>query len=33
MSCASSGPEMSERSTGVHGRPALPAPVVTELVT
>jgi hypothetical protein len=33
MSCTSSRAELSERSTGVHGRPALPAPVVTQLVT
>lgn len=33
MSCASGRADRSERSTAVHGRPALLAPIVTQLVT
>lgn len=33
LSCASICPELHEQSTGVHSRPALSRPVVTQLVT
>lgn len=33
MSCASSNSDLPERSVSGHGRPALLAPVVTQLVT
>lgn len=32
MSCASSRADLPEWSTAVHARPAVPAPVVTQLV-
>lgn len=33
MSCASGRADLTERSTAVHGHPALLVPIVTQLVT